>query len=144
MVAVTTMNLEQLLVLVLMCFVVPGATAIAPARSTRSRIMRAVIHLGCIGGFFYALRYASDGTLQRCVIGLAFVVLLQYWASVLLVAAYERQLRTRTTCSDVFSFTSGFTVRGSADVLMLARCSVKWRICCTGRQQILALKQRHA
>ena len=85
------MSAEQLLVLVWMCFLVPGATAIAPARSTRSRIMRGAIHLACIGGAFYAVEYVSDGILQRCLIGLAFIVILQYWASVLLVAAYERR-----------------------------------------------------
>jgi hypothetical protein len=82
---------EHFLALFLICFIVPVATAIAPDRSTRSLVMRIVIHVGCIAVALIAWKYVSDTILQRGVLGFAFVVGAQYWTFVFLVNAYERR-----------------------------------------------------
>jgi hypothetical protein len=83
-------NYRELLPLMWICFVVPGAVSIAPAAMTRSRIVRWAIHIVIVGFGFSGFVWIPVGPLRRSIFVVLTLALMQYWAVVLLEEAFEK------------------------------------------------------
>lgn len=81
----------QSLVLVLLCFVVPGFVALSPVVLTRSPAARWGLHICIVGASLGVLLYGHGIVPQRAVVTLALLGLAQYWVLVLLEKVFERR-----------------------------------------------------
>ena|SRR5579863_8212772 len=78
-----------MLVLVLACFMVPGAVAIAPGTMTSSRIARLAIMAASIGLGLSGFLCVPIGWVRNPIVAISLLALIQYWVVFWLEGIFE-------------------------------------------------------